>query len=435
MDEIFKILIQIGVILFIFSIPILKFNYLNLNKVKSFSFFDEIFFNLIFFINLILILSFFNLNIIFILVITFLLILFSLINNFFLKFSPYKRKLDLRIVFLLIFFIIIAFDVAFSLELGWDGQKLWFPKVLNFYQNNNLANLNNLYWPEYPYLGSLLWAFFWKMSFSEYEYLGRFIYIFIFCLSIFSLSDILRVSLIKQILFSSISIVLIYNYHLFSGYQEILIFSFVVFAAKYSYLIVHEKKLDFFNLVLLILIFNALIWTKNEGIFISLFISIIIFFFSKLKLNQKLILLLILSLLIIVRLSVFKLYNFDISLQPGSYTDFSFETLINKFDSTRILVIYKYLFQSLFKNFNYLILLSPLFIFFYYLSSNEFRGIKFILVYLFLHIGFINFAYLMTDRPIEFAVISGMDRLIFEFSGYYLLLIIMCLNKNAKDQK
>jgi len=431
MDEIIKILIQVGIILLIFFIPIPKFNYFNFSKEKSFSFFDEIFFNLIILINLILILSFFNLNIFFMLIITSLLVLFYLIYNF----KKNELKFDLRIIFLLIFFLIIAFDVSFNLKLGWDAQKLWFPKVLNFYQNNNLSNLNTLYWPEYPYLGSLLWAFFWKISFSEYEYLGRFIYIFIFCLSVFSLSDILKVSLIKQVLFSSISITLIYNYHLFSGYQEILIFSFVIFAAKYSYLIIHEKKLNFFYLVLLSLIFNALIWIKNEGIFISLFISIIIFFFSNFKLNHKLILLSILGLLIVIRLSVFNFYNFDISLQPGSYTDFSLKNFINKFDSSRILIIYKYLFQSLFKNFNYLILLSPLFIFFYYLRSKKFGEIKFIIIYLILHLGFINFAFLMTDRPIEFAVISSVDRLIFEFSGYYFLLIIMCLNKYIENKK
>ena len=363
------------------------------------------------------------------------LILIFYIYNFLNNFNIHKKKVNFKFFFLLIFFFIIAVDVGHNLQLGWDAQKLWFPKVLNFYQGNNLENLGKLHWPEYPYLGSLLWAFFWKISFSDYEYLGRFIYIFIFCLSIFSISDILKVSLTKQLLFISLSIALIYNYYLFNGYQEILIFSFVIFAAKYCYLIVHEKKFNIIYLGFLILIFNALIWTKNEGIFISLFILIIIFFFSKLQLNQKLILSFILTLLVVFRFFVFRFYDLDISLQPGSYSNFSFEILLSKINLERIFIIYKYLFQSLFKNYNYLILLFPLFVLFYYLNLNELKRIKFIIVYLLLHVTFVNFAYLMTDQPLEFAAKSGVDRLMFEFSGFYFLLIIMCLNSYSKYKR
>ena len=289
MDEIFKILLQVGLILVFFSISIFRLKSNKILILKNITLFDQITFNLIILINLILFLSFFNFKIFKIILIISFVIFLSLVYNLVSKYSLKDFEFNLKIFFFIIFFILISFDLAFNLRLGWDAQKLWFPKVLNFYQGNNIANLQTLHWPEYPFLGSLLWSFFWKISFSEYEYLGRLIYVFIFCLSIFSISEILKLSLIKQILFASLSILLVYNYNLFDGHQEIIIFSLIIFAAKYSYLIISEKKLNIFYLIFLVLIFNALIWTKNEGIFISIFLFLNIFLFSKYKLKYKLI--------------------------------------------------------------------------------------------------------------------------------------------------
>ena len=60
----------------------------------------------------------------------------------------HKIKFNLKFIILVIFFILISFDITFNLKLGWDAQKLWFPKVLNFYQGNSFDNLKTLYWPE-----------------------------------------------------------------------------------------------------------------------------------------------------------------------------------------------------------------------------------------------------------------------------------------------
>ena len=175
---------------------------------------------------------------------------------------------------------------------------------------------------------------------------------------------------------------------------------------------------------------NTLIWTKNEGIFISLFLFLNIFLFSKYKLKYKLISLIILILFIILRMAVFKFYNFEISLQPGSYNNFSINEIFNKISIDRLVIIYKYLFQSIFKN--YLTLLSALFILIYFIKKKNFNSINFVLLYLILNIIFITSAYLLTDLPIEFAAKSGTDRLMFEFSGYYLLFIIIYINEFYK---
>ena len=127
---------------------------------------------------------------------------------------------------------------------------------------------------------------------------------------------------------------------------------------------------------------------------------------------------------------VFKFYNFEISLQPGSYNNFSINEIFNKISVDRLVIIYKYMFQSIFKN--YLTLLSGLFMLIYFFKKKNFKDINFVLLYLILNIIFITFAYLLTDLPIEFAAKSGTDRLMFEFSGYYLLFIIIYLNEFYK---
>ena len=130
---------------------------------------------------------------------------------------------------------------------------------------------------------------------------------------------------------------------------------------------------------------------------------------------------------------IFKFYDFEISLQPDSYSNFSISEIFNKISIDRLSIIYKYLIQSAFKN--YLVLLSPLFILLYFIKKKKFKNINFVLFYFVLNIIFINFAYLLTDLPIEFAAKSGTDRLMFEFSGYYLLFIIIYLNEFYKKNK
>ena len=147
-------------------------NRLKSNKIlilKNITLFDQITFILIILINLLLFLDFFNFKIFTIILIISFVIFLSLVYNLVSKYSLKDFEFNLKIFFFIIFFILISFDLAFNLRLGWDAQKLWFPKVLNFYQGNNIANLQTLLWPEYPFLGSLLWSFFWKISFSEYS--------------------------------------------------------------------------------------------------------------------------------------------------------------------------------------------------------------------------------------------------------------------------
>ena len=141
--------------------------------------------------------------------------------------------------------------------------------------------MNKLSKPEYPYFGSLIWAFFWKLSNLNNEYIGRIFYNILLCYSIYNLTDLLKISNLKKLSLFIIILFIVYDYWHIRGSQEILVFSFLLICSKYLFLFVHEKKINNGHLLILFLSLNLLIWTKNEGIFFGLFILITLLIYSK----------------------------------------------------------------------------------------------------------------------------------------------------------
>ena len=122
-----------------------SFNLLNLNFPTY----------VLFFLNLNLISSFYSNGY---LIIILLLIFFFLNNIFNIKIIINKKSS----LFVLFIFFILSLKLIAEPGLGWDGQEVWFPKVLNFYNNGNFFNLNNVHAAEYPHLGAYIWFIFWK---------------------------------------------------------------------------------------------------------------------------------------------------------------------------------------------------------------------------------------------------------------------------------
>ena len=203
--EYINIFIQISIfiILFYFRIPINKIRFDA--TYKKLDIIDSYTFNIILYINLFLFLSFFNLNIYNILIACFIFFIIFLvfnINNFLAQLKKINNNYFLFIV-LFITLMIISVDISNSISLGWDAQKFWIYKTINFFSNGTIENLKYLdkgdgY--DYPYLGSLLWAIFWKISFFNEEYFGRLFYGFIYILSILSLANRLNSSIYSKII-------------------------------------------------------------------------------------------------------------------------------------------------------------------------------------------------------------------------------------------
>ena len=323
--------------------------YLNILNIKQQSIIERISIGAIINIFILLLLSFIsqsNFNFIFII-----LIIIFCSNLFFLITENWKFKLlNKKLIFLLLFVLVFSFDLAINLKLGWDAQNFWIFKTLNFIQGHDIYNLKNLPRYDYPHLGSFIWAIYTKISFLEHEYLGRIFYIFFFCVSIFSVAELLNLDNAKKIIFSSILIIFTYNVLLFNGYQEILIFSIFTLFSKYFYLTtkknISKNYLNFYWIIIFLLFLSS-IWIKNDVIYFSFVLLISILCVPKKSYSFRLKIFFSFFLIIFLRFLIFKEIGLDNSLHSQYLNNF----LI--FD--RIFLIIKYLFFGLLSNITYLI--------------------------------------------------------------------------------
>ena len=436
--EFTNILIQLFLflILFYFGIPV---NKLYLNKIRL-DIVDNYVLNTIFYINFFLLLSFFNLNIDELLISYLFLISIIFISNFkyfFLLIEKFKINFFLFLI-TFITLIIISVDISSSITLGWDSQKFWIYKTINFYNNGSIESLKYLdkgdgY--DYPYLGSLLWAIYWKISFYNEEYFGRLFYGFLYILSLLSMINRLNGSNYSKIIIFLILVLLTYNYDYFGGDQDILLFSLVGFASSLIIKIfkIKNNKELIFNLFLLILLCNLMIWTKAEGSVYAFIIILSLVFFLNVKISFKFILTISLIGLMAVRILVYKFYGLNIGVNSCCWNDLSLGGIYSKITYLRVYTIFEYFFYSFLKN--YVIILSFLLLI---ISKNKIQFIiKNLYNYLiiFLCFGFIFSAYLLTDVNLVFMLKTGLDRLFFSITPFFIIIIINYLNINKLEFK
>ena len=442
MIEFTAILLQFFVFL-VFSIPSLFIFNKSISKIYNFSFFENLVFNLLIFFNLILFLSLYKLNLkeiifsylVFLLIIYFL----NLIN-----FKNFKNKIinSFNIYYIILIFIIcfvIFIDIASDATLSWDAEKFWVHKTLNFYNGYDIENLVNVKKPYYPYLGNLIWSFFWKLSFIDHEYSGRLFYGFFFVISIFLLSSNLNLSTIYKSIFSVLFVILTYEYffEIFNGDQDILIFSLIAISMHCFYRLSNysniNKNLYIFFIALII---NSLIWIKQEGMISSFIILLTLIIFFKLNFRQKLILIFSYSLFMILRIIIFNHFNFnnDILLHD-SFTDFSIQSIFNKIVFYKYILILKYFLIANFKY--YLLVPGFLILILSYLNKQLFKKISYVYFFLLLNFIFLLAVYTMTDKSVEFMLNTTLDRLIYQFSPSIILVFIEYINsaKNKIKQK
>ena len=144
--------------------------------------------NILFLTNLFLIFSIFNFTISQVTSI-FYSIIFIFIIYFFSNFKKllFPKNIIYFFIFYSIILLIFSIDISKNLFLYWDAQKIWLPKAISFYNDGLIKDLKNTAYSHYSFLGSLLWAFFWKISGSEYEYFGRIFFLAIYLFAILNL--------------------------------------------------------------------------------------------------------------------------------------------------------------------------------------------------------------------------------------------------------
>lgn len=424
--EVANILFLALIFVIIFSINIPFF---NLKLESNFNYLDQITLNIIIQTNLILILSFLNLSISKILILYFTYLLLCALYQF--K-SLIKSKLVFKntyyfYFFIFIIFLILSLDVSYSLTLDWDAQSFWIPKALNFYNNQTIESLVNQPNPQYPFMGGLIWAIFWKISLFPEEYTGRLFYVFFYCISLASLTDLIKSSLITKIIVFTVLVLLSYKYIYFAGNQDILIFCLISAAGNLIYKVIgNNKKISFFQTFLLLLICNSLVWTKQEG---SIYIFILIFtliFFSKELLQKKIVLLLSIIFIFSFRIFIYKFYNLDIGINSCCWTDLSPYGIIEKISLKRMIIISTFFLFSFLKN--SFVLLGITFLIISFFSKKVFKKNIYIYFFYMMSYCFIFSAYILTDASLVWMLKTGLDRLIFSSSPLYILIVISYIN-------
>ena len=190
-------------------------------------------------------------------------------------------------LFFVITCIVFFVSIAESAKLGWDGVAHWIYKAKIFFHGGNYFDFkSDIPFPYYPQLGTFIWGYFWKNSILEYEYFGRLIFAFIYLISLFSVVFSIKSnkSFIYQILILLFLIIISSNFFLFGGYQEYLLF--FLFTILGIITIEHfSTKKKLISSILIVLILNLIIWSKQEGIFYVVIygVTIGLFNFKNLK--------------------------------------------------------------------------------------------------------------------------------------------------------
>ena len=425
MIEILNTLYLFLIFTLLFSLPFNNKFFLHKFEYRKNNFFDIQIFNIILILNIFLIVSFFKINILYLLI---LFLILSLFNLIFIKSIRLINSLPMYLA-IFILFLIYSTKVMNNPELGWDAAVNWIFKTKNFYSNNDFQNLKNV--PginNYPHLGSYIWAVFWRISFVNHEYTGRLIYIFIYLSSIFAATNILKTDIFKKIILGTILSILAFDNILINGYQEPLMFSFCIIFMLFFLKIEETKKIKF-NYLFLFFVANLILWTKNEGIFFLIFLSIFILLSKKIFIQHKIVILFFFSFLIFIKSILFNVYMDGLLIGWDGY---EFINLLKVFSAEylkRLPYLSFQVFISFFKHPILILFIVCLIISYCFLKGKSYKNLEFI-IFLILNIAMsIGIFYLTNDTKWDFHAAVGLDRILYQTSGLYIIYILKFLNK------
>ena len=437
MIEIFSIIVQLFIFIFLTSFPVNNISTPLLYKNLGNSNFFCIPVNTLIILFIFLICSFFKINLHYIFSFIFILYILIFLKDFNKIYREILNKNNLSLkLFFIAFNYFLFFDLAYNLEIGWDGLAIWIFKVNNFYNGQNYFSLfeQEITYKQYPHLGSYSWAFFWKNSLIEKEYMGRLFYYYIYLVSIFVIAKSLKNFSNPKIIITIFCLILLsqdYDNTL-QGYQDYLLFSLLIFSGKLIQTIASRKQpknllLNFFFLLSILII----PWIKNEGAFYSFFL-VILFFLSKNNFFTKFIFLFLAILNIGTHAFIIKfIYKLENLYQ------FSLDTILmlfKNFDISDLIIKIFYIFIYLFHGFTkypiaFLYLLGIFYIIKYKKISYE---NKFFLFFFFMQFLFIFSVYISSNQDLVWHLQTSIKRLILQTSGFYLFITIWVINNYGK---
>ncbi len=380
--------------------------------------------NIIFLLTLFLFFSFLNFDIIYL----FLTILsLALFNLFFFDWKIYKKQIILLLI-LFLFLLSYSLEISTYPYLDWDASVNWIFKTLNFKSNYGFENLKNVPgYVGYPHLGTYLWALFWKVSFIDYEYTGRFVFIFIYLLSFFILVDNLKISIINKVILLIVIITISFDKILFYGYQEPLMFSLCIIFVTLVENIINKKNL-YLNYTLIILCANLILWIKNEGMLILVLLNFFILFKKQIANKIKVILFSIFLILILIKKNIFLFYFGQFLFGWQGYEFIA----VSEFFSFEILQRLPFLFYQIaitFVKYPIYLLFIVCIITSLIKEKNFLKNLDFLLFFLFNISMVMAIFYLTTDLSWKHHAKVGLDRIMYQTSGVYLIFILKFFEK------
>ena len=426
MIEIVNLFIQLLVFLFAFSFP---FNNLLLKKIgfRPSTIYEIFFINFIFFSTICLIFSIINISTNYLLYLFILFGFITFVRNFYLN-----KKLYLNFLFLLfiVLNILIFTEIASFPILNWDGLATWSLKMNNFYFGQSYQNLETITYQHQPHLGPYLWALFLENSFLKIEYFGRLFYVFIFLCSVFSLipNIINKKSYYVLIIFILLISFLSYDFYLFGGYQEYLLFSLILFVGNFLYNLSRQYKVNFNEIILYLLILNLILWSKQEGLAYIIILQIVFLTIKNITVRKRL-----LTVILFISIILFKNnFSFNNLLYDPH---FNFKEILNfNFD----LMIYKFLFISKhiiisFIKYPVWFLIFTIYFYLFFNKSLKQNFLSKIYLFGFLNLTIIYFIFLTTTSNFEWLVKVTLDRMVFQTTGFYLVILSIFFNKKLSN--
>ena len=427
MTEVISIYLQFLIFFIIFQFPINKSILNNYSKLK-FNLFEIITLNIILHLFFYLILSFLsiNLKVFFILEIFFGLsfIIFNIINLFKKNTLAVDDNFILIIIFV-IFNIILFTQIAGHMRLEWDGIDHWIYKAQIYFQEGTFADIKHVDFSYYPQLGSFLWGYFWKNSFLELEYFGRLIFPFLYLVGIFlSVSSLnSNKNLLIKVVIIVVLITLSLDFYLFGGYQDYLLFFEILVFSKFFDLYKKNKS----NLLFVILFLDTvlILWTKQEGFFYNIILTIVFVVFCDQKNKIKVLF------SVLVFLSIF----LQIELKNNIIGNFQFNEPIIHNGLLRYLQISEIIstFFLISKNiiisfFRYPIWILTLFIVSYSQLFNQVKMETYTKFYLLVYFIFVYAIYFQTKMDLAYVLPITIDRILLQGSGFMIYPVVILLN-------
>lgn len=428
MIEFLNIILTISV----FSIlSFFTFFLFNISKQYNYNFdiIDIVGNNFIIFLNFILIVSLTNPNKEILFLICILISLFSFII-FLRKSKLIKNKIIY--FFLILFVVIVSIDISTNFDYTWDTKKYYLHKATGFFQNFFIDDFVKK--SEYPHFGTYIWSFFWRNNLLNFEYTGRLIYGYIYVLSVFYFINSFDVKQYIKILFSILLILITYKTILFDGRPDILIFSFFLFVAKYLFEIFHKNNFNFFNILLIILTLNLMLWTKSEGLAYTLLIGLTLLFFVKKNYKKKIIFCISIFSIIALKLITYNYYGVSINPNEQTFSKDIINIINFDFFITRSIQIISWFIIYFFTNpVIILSLISLTIIWFRY--KKILTNFNYLYFFLLAKFCVLYATFFVTIYPMPFHVKYSLDRIIFHSSGVFLVIIYFCIINILNDKK